>query len=794
MTIDGINFNKLPKNQKVNNSKEAPKGSSVEPEMSEAEKTALAKLRDSALAGYVLGLMKVAGGTAALGGMAASLQSCGDIENTQNQTVDVNLQPILDKLEAMIKLQQQTNAQLQQMYELMQQMDSDNKATMDLVKQLINQNKQITNILNDIGTDVSKIEAATIRIVALLEQANANDVEFLAKLDAIIAGQGTEAEKLDQILQANKEQNQLLINITKLIESIKETDEKLADTVNNFYNDYKNGDSSHSEMLENILNAIKNNGNISSDILKSINDLSKKLEAGQITESEMMAEIIKLLQSIDSKLDKLADAVDQIKTEFPDLGAKLDQFIEMYKAGKITDHALMSEILNELKSSNAGDADFKAQLDAILNAINNNQITTSEAMDKIIDILGKIEANTGAILDEVKKISGQIAQLDAKLENNQNVVLDGIKDLFAGVTDRLDKVISNQEQGNATLVEISDKIDKVNGNLNTIGDKILSKQEIQEMLGDLFEKLGDKIVGSQITVGDLEALLEAYKTDLTRTNALIETLVNLVANLDVNGDSEALKAIENAINAFKNQSAGNAEQVQAAIQEVLNKLAGMEGSLDALVKIANDIKGNQDKFMSSATTYGTRLMDEISKISSNMVSQSALNVYLDSYTEYLTKAEQSRQEQLAVLQSILANMDNGNGVDIDAILAKLPNYTDILNEISEKLGNVITSKDLESYIKTQPDLTRTNALIETLVNLVANIDVSGGGSGNNSEQLAIISSLVSEVKELIKNQKVPTPAQMQELIDAVNSLKDTSTTPSTRSAGGTYYHQAWKYN
>ena len=39
MTIDGINFNKLPKKTDVNSKtdKEAPKGPSVEPEMTEEE-------------------------------------------------------------------------------------------------------------------------------------------------------------------------------------------------------------------------------------------------------------------------------------------------------------------------------------------------------------------------------------------------------------------------------------------------------------------------------------------------------------------------------------------------------------------------------------------------------------------------------------------------------------------------------------------------------------------------------------------------------------------------------------
>lgn len=452
----------------------------------------------------------------------------------------------------------------------------------------------------------------------------------------------------------------------------------------------------------------------------------------------------------------------------------------------------MSEILKEIKNSNVGDSNINAQLDAILKAINDNSISTKEAMDKIIDLLGKIENNTAGILEAINKISGQIANLEAKLDANQNAILDGLQDVVGGISDKMDKIIANQEQGNNTLVEISDKIDKVNANLSKIGDKILTKQDLQEILGDLYDKLADKITGSQITVGDLEALLEAYKTDLTRTNALIETLVNLVANLDFDGgNSDALNAIKDAIDAFKNQSAGNAQDVQDKLQAVLDSLAGMQGSLDALIDIGNDIKANQDKFMASATTYGTKLMDELSKIGSNMLNQDALNVYLDSYTEYLQKAEQQRQEQHAVLAAILENMGQGNGVNVDDLIAKLPNYTDILNEISDKIGKVITADDLEQFfVNTKPDLTRTNALIETLVNLIANLDVSGG-SGGSSVDYTEVKSLISEIRDLIKNQQTPTQSQVQQIIDALNNAQGGTT---TRSTGGIYYHQGWSYN
>lgn len=903
MTIDGINFNKLPKKTDVNKTqKEAPKGPSVEPEMTEAEKTALAKLRDSALAGYVLGLMKVAGGAAAVGGTAATLQSCGDI--TQEQNVDIDMAPILEKLDAMMKLMQQSIQQQQEMLAYLQEMNSDNKELIKLVKDIINQNKEISSILQSIDGTTQSIEAAMIRVVALLEEANANDVEFLNKLDAIINGQADAADKLDQILQANKEQNQLLINIEKLLDTLKETNQNIYNKVDDIYNSFQEGNTSHSEMLEQILAAIQNNGNISSDILKAINDLSKQLANGQITESEMIAQIINLLASIDSKLDSLQSAVDNIRNEFPDLSAKIDEFINKYQDGELAEHALLASILEEIKKTNAGgddisnkldailnainngqmtdqealsqiieilgqikndtgslvnilnkllaaankidesitvngqklsdqitnyvnqynqdkiedhellqkiidainssnlnDASISNQLNAILNAINNGQINTNQALDKITQILSSIEANTSTIIDAINKISGQLDNLNANFENNQEAILDALENINNGVgsvDSKLDKIIANQEKNNETTTEISQKLDEITAQLEQINSKTLTIDQVKTMLGPVYEELKEylnNIAGNQITVGDLEAALEAHKTDLTRTNALIETLVNLVANLDLDGDSDALKEITDAIKDFQNSSNANNEQVIANLKEVLDKLAGMQGSLDAIVETGNTIKDNLDKYMASATTYGNKLFNEIQKIGNNMVDKTTLQVYADSYTEYLQKAEQQRQEQLAVLQAIFENMGKGDGgsLTIDELKQIIPDYSDILNEISEKIGKVITSEDLENFfVNTKPDLTRTNALIETLVNLVANLDPSGSGNGSSIDT-STLQSLVDQILTEIKGQNPPTEDQMRELIDLI---KQAQTPPSTetRSAGGTYYHQGWKYN
>ena len=784
MTIDGINFLKLFKKSgaKETSRQQETKNPSVEPEMTEEERTILSKMRNSAVLSYAMALL-------AAGGGASSLQSCTDVDqitHIDNAELVAALNNITNMLQKVIENQ---SKQL----EYLQEMNSDNKTLIDLLKEILTQGDEINSILVSINGKAENVEAAIDQIRTLLEDINANDQEFLNKLDQIIAGQDKATDKLDQIIDANNEQNALLVNLQKLLDTLKDTNSSIYNTVLDIFNEYQNGNISHSEMLEQILASIQNNGSISSDILAAINDISQKFENGQISESEMMQQIINLLASIDGKLDGLKDAVDQITAEFPDLASKIDEFIQKYEQGSMTQQELLTQILNAMQNvGGGGNGDFSAQLDAILAAINQGNVTFTEAMDKIIELLGQIESNTGAILDAINKLAEEVGNLNANFENNQDQILELLGSINSGVgsiDSKLDQIEANQEKNNETTLEISQKMDELYSQVAQINEKTLTISQVQDMLGPMYEEIKgylSNISGNQITVGDLEAILEAHGTDLTRTNALLETLVSLVSNLDVSGggsgNSAALEEIANAIREFQNQSNSNSAQVNANLEAVLERLANMEGSLDAIVETGNEIQSQFESAMSSATRYGERLLNELQNISGNMVNKTTLQLYADQYTEYLQKAEQARQEQYAVLQSILANMGKGNsGMTIDELKEIIPDYTDILNEISDKIGNLVTSSDLEAYFEDSTvDLTRTNALLETLVSLVSGLDTSGV----NTAQL---NSTLNAMRQEMQNNNAPTKDQVQTLIDLVQNQT------TTRSAGGTYKHPGWQY-
>ena len=771
MTIDGINFHKLFKKSDVKDTskQEASKKTSVEPEMTEEERTILSKLRNSAILSYAMGLLAIGGG--------ASMQSCTPEFNDHDETY-IDNSGIVAAINQMMELMKQQS-------EYLKQMVADNQDMKAYLQEIMDLNANIMDILMGIGDSVDNADRALQKIYDLLKKMYVYDGEFLDKLDEIIAGQGDTTNKLDQIIDANKEQNQLLINLQKLLDTLKDSNENIYNTVLDIFNKYQEGQISHSEMLNQILGAIQNNGSISSDILAAINDLTTQFENKQITETELLNKIISLLASIESKIDGLKDAIGGVYPDYPDLAEKLDEFIQKYEQGSMNEQQLLQQILNEMKNVSGSNSDYSAQLDQILAAINSGSLTTSEAMDKVIEMLGKIEANTGAILDALNQIGSQLGDLNANFENNQDEILELLGSINSGVgsiDSKLSQIEANQDRNNETVLDISQKLDEMSSELAQINEKTLTINQVQDMFGPMYEEIKQylgNISGNQITVGDLEAALEAHGTDLTRTNALIQTVIDAINNLNVGsggGDSAALQEIANAIKEFQNQSNSNSAQVNANLEAVLERLATMQGALDALVQTGNAFKDQFDNAMNRATSYGEKFLDALQNIQGSTAS---LEIYADQYTQYLQKAEQARQEQYAVLQAILANMGKGNsGMTVEELKAIIPDYTDILNDIKDAIGNLVTSNDLKAYFDEYAvDLTRTNALIQQVVDAI-----NGGGTVDSSA-----SRTLNAIRDEIQNQNPPTKDQMQELLDAIKN------TPQTRSAGATYKHPGWQY-
>lgn len=774
MAIESISFrpNFTGKKEKKENS-----GVQIPENIASQHKTPLDKIRNHAASLYVAGMMAAA---------APTMTSC--IQQDQDVTVDTSA--ISEALQQMMTLQKQSLEVQNQILDLLKENNSQNK---ELLQKLISQNTQILSILSSINVGVGdlneSITAALYKIAALIQTSNENDAELLAKIDTIINGQGTNAEKLEELIALNKENTAFLTNIMSLIEKLKEGNENLSNNINNFFKQYQEGDKSHKELMNQILTAILANNQISAETLAEI----KKIAAGNDTDSAKLDAIIKLLESIDSKLDAINASIKGIPDNFVSSDGEkmadiLANFMKLYGTNSDKANLLAEKMLQAMIQSNMNDVALYQKAQEILEQLKSGQIGAGTALDAITSILNQINTTTKTILSKLETISSQLSVYmtqQSKKDDEIKDLLVGIKTNTGSIDSKLDKIMTKQDEANTILLNIAQKSDEAVSNLQQINTKTITLEQAKELLGPLFNKIGDKldiISGNQISVAQLEELLNKNKTDLTKTNALLETINTTIQNKQTgSGLTDAqLNAIIAAVKQVQTAVENGSMTQEQANQKILDKLASMEGMMSALVDTGKEINANFKSAMSSAQTFGTKLFEELEKLQNNGVSKEQFQTFVDKYTQATQEAQQAREEQIAILKSLVGNQ--GGSLTIEQLKTIIPDYTSLLNEIKAAIGNIVTKSDLDQFSKDHPatDLSKTNALIETLNTTLQNKNFNVTG-GSGSVDTSAMTAVLNKILDNLQNQKLPTEDQLKVLIEYVNKILSNSSS----STGGT---------
>ena len=770
MAIEGIkNLFSVRKSEKKENKKtQIPE---VKPEDKEAKSGN--KVSSAALASAM---------AAAL--MIPSVTSCVD----QDQYVDIP--DLSNYLQQNQEYQKQVLDLLNQLIQMMQTNNDQNK---EYFEKLLNSNTQIIAILGSIGNDVNNISGALTQIYGIMQEMYANDEELLNKIDVIIDGQGTDQDKLNQLIELNKEQNEWLSKIFETQETIKNISEESAENINNLLQQYLEGQMTHTELMNSILEEIKNNGNISSEILNKINQIMN----GDGADSAKLDQIIDLLESIDSKLGSLLQEVTELGDNFVSsdgekLGDILADLVQKFEDHSITSNALAAEILNELKQSNINDEAIMNKIDSILEQLQNQEISDKEALDQITDILSQMNEKLSTALASLAEISTKLDNLYNQNEENRNEtyeMLANINNGIGNIDQKMDDIINNQKTGNQISLDILDKIDEAVAQLEQINSKTVTIDQLKEMFGPMFDQiiaqLGD-ISDGQIDIDQIIEIAESMKPDLTLTNALLETINTTIQNKNFTGEfSEQLNDLSDIMNQVLGEiRSGNITEAEGLAQ-ILERLASMEGSLEAIQAAADEINNNFQTFMGQAQNYGQKWTEQFQQLIDGQVNKEMFQAYTDLFTQTAEQAQQAQQERLLAIQAAIEALSGGNGaIDIDELISKLPNYSDILTDIRDAIGNLVTKDDLDQYGQDHNiDLTLTNALLETINTTIQNknFTVTGGGSG--STDLAEVISAINRIYDNLSNAQFPTREQVQVLLDYVNEIAaNTSPDPSNRSA------------
>ena len=674
MDINSINFGKRirsEKNERNNKKSFAPVSSE-----NRNDRTALEKVRSQAWAAYAAALL--AGGPL--------MTSC--IDQDQPTTFDLDMEEFKKMFQQMMEIQNQILEQLQQN-------GNDNKA-------IIEQLTKINDVLGDINSGVIDINTGLNDITNLIKDSHNFDQEFLSKIDEIIAGQASDSEKLQQILEENQKQNAFLVNIQPYIESIANTNQQTADKLNEFYEAYLAGEITHSEFMQKLLDAATENNNISSDILAEIKKLENSFNQGNIEEAELLQKIADLLASIDGKMDTVIETLNKINCNI------LDAY-KMIDANHMETIDKLTEIGSKIDNGFAINQSQMEELIQLNREGNKNTTDMLVKMDELKDILVQIRDDEGNMrLEELitkygDLIDGRFQEVLDKMDQDVNINDDDLNTLIAAINNSKNDLSKLQEQlgtiilllqgaqnagispedlqviveainnlqasNEAGNVEVNKNLSQILEDLSNIEGMLDVMVQTQGQILSTMEKYGNaaevalselstgmqQLIAGQITSEELDEMLEDFRTSANQSLINQGQAIQLLqAILDSQGAGESGMTKEELEDVINNS-------------EVFNKIAGLLEDLN-VDRVTNETLNQA--FMNNRT--------DLSKIQEQLGTVIVLlgNLEVGDVTVDTSKLETTIND----LMSVIENQGITSNTAMQDISQKLQQVIDSLNE------------------------------------------------------------------------------------------------------------------
>ena len=412
----------------------------------------------------------------------AALQSCVE------QTVDIDMSPILNKLDELMKL-----------------IGTNNEALL----------LELQNIRNEIQNGNMQNQQIGDAILAALDRSDAKYqeiIDLITELNAEVQkGNMTAETMLDKILKELQNIESALGKLDDLKDVIENMDKNnqeanklLAEKIEEMISKYEQGGLSMEELMNQVISLVGDSNSISSDILEKIKELYEKYEGGGLSESELLQQIIDQLGGINDKLDQIYAQMQQDSENF-------NNFVEGNQANWEKLFANMDNLFNGLGS-----------IDAKLDAIKTNGEISNDYLQKISEAVDAAVKALAEIKSEIGQTNISIGDLIDKMEQN------GQKDYEPILREMLDKLgildeINNKQftieqlqealKGYKTDLSTTNELiqtaisllDRIAGNSGS-GNGNIDTTQMEELLGQVLSQLANN---HQATSQDLEDLKDA---------------------------------------------------------------------------------------------------------------------------------------------------------------------------------------------------------------------------------------------------------------------------------------------
>ena len=518
------------------------------------------------------------------------------------------------------------------------------------------------------------------------------------------------------------------------------------------------------QLLQRILDAACENNDLLDDVVAN-------QEASQVTQEAILDAIVQIQNSIDVLTQLAADTNSKIPD---DLKGDLNAILNAIKDGNASLESInknveslagkLAEVSDDIKANGKTQEEIKA----ILEKIQSNQVSDSEKLLLMLDLLKSIESISSEINDKLTEITNTVNEINNKFDNDKDIAaaLDKLMQLVqqnndkADVTnDLLEKLISMYENsggtGGITKEDIAAIIDAIAAN----GDKIDATNQLLAKIQDQDEKFQAAVLKELKNIGEISM-----------------NIFNQVVDM-ANGDADKFNQIMQMLAKMQDQD----EKYQTAMLEAIKNLGNT--SIDILNKVIESVSGNTEKM--------DAIVQLLAKIDNNIQQYGEAGKELGN--KILAAIEKFGADISGKLTQILnvVNQDADNGKNIQDLLNKVLSKMDENTEaIIDAIGNIkigdggaVDLSSLETMLSELLQLTsKNNGLLESIdgkmdvINLTierAKDEILAKMDKNDANTQAILAKL-DEFMNLSNANSEAILKKMDTIINVLNNIKDST--------------------
>ena len=409
------------------------------------------------------------------------------------------------------------------------------------------------------------------------------------------------------------------------------------------------------QLLQRILDAACENNDLLDDVVAN-------QEASQVTQEAILDAIVQLQNSIDVLTQLAADTNSKIPD---DLKGDLNAILNAIKDGNASLESInknveslagkLAEVSDDIKANGKTQEEIKA----ILEKIQSNQVSDSEKLLLMLDLLKSIESISSEINDKLTEITTTVNEINNKFDND--------KDIAAA----LDKLMQLVQQNNDKADVTNDLLEKlISMYENSGGTGGITKEDIAAII-DAIAANGDKIDATN------QLLAKIQNENAEFQKVMLDAISKFGADI-----LEKLTQILNVVN----QDADNGKNIQDLLNKVLSKMdENTEAIIDAIGNIKIGDGGAVD--LSSLETMLSELLQLTSKNNGLLESidgkMDVINLTIErAKDEILAKMDKNDANTQAILAKLdeFMNLSNANS---EAILKKMDTIINVLNNIKD---------------------------------------------------------------------------------------------------------------